>query len=715
MYNINKIMESELLSYDYIYGEVDKILSNNENYYIMRINCYSHNIKDKGIGKISDETTTEAVVKVFGSFDLGDIIFCYGKWVHNKDYGYSLKGRMVLIDSDEENDSITEKDLYCVLQNFPYHLTKNEASILINIYREEVLNIVEQNLFSVLQDTELFSFDDVDKIYKRSKSRLIGRIYSLIVEYTESSGNLFISKKILIEKIKKVLSSKGEIISDDSTDKSSLSLIDIEIVFLYMMVRDIITIEGDSLSLNKILDAEMESAINSICLNRTSLLPDIDVDKDIEEIESINSRELNVDFHYAPKQKEAISLITKGSFVIITGGPGTGKSTIIKAIISVIERNSDFKILMAAPTGRAAKRMKEATGFDSSTIHRLLKYIPGKGYTHNKDNPLDCDVLIVDESSMIDMMLMFALLQAVSRKTMLILIGDVDQLPPVGAGYPFRDLINSGVINVARLNVTFRQGKDSPIKTTATNIRDGINELIEKEGELMFHDLTDIEKMQSLIVERYTKYYKLELEKDKSRAQFNVQILTPTRKGELGVARINTLIQEKVNPKTSNKNECKVIDFNTKEQYLFREGDKVMQVVNSYEKNAFNGDLGIITKINNERKIIKVTFEDDSEVEYKFIEAANNIMLAYAITIHKSQGSEYAYAIVINTIHHKHMLQRNLFYTGITRVKKILDIIGDRDAVSFAISNETVNDRKTRFTEILKDIKFSQMLVEEIS
>ncbi len=398
-------------------------------------------------------------------------------------------------------------------------------------------------------------------------------------------------------------------------------------------------------------------------------------------------------------QLAAINNISKSPFSIITGGPGVGKTTIVGEIIRRATC-ANLKIALAAPTGRAAKRLNETTNHHAQTIHRLLKWDPiSKNFVHNISNKLTTDILVVDECSMIDITLALNLLKAVKKGTTVIMVGDADQLPSIGPGNVFKDLIESKICPVTFLKNIYRQSSDSKIIPAAHAVNRG------KMPDLFLSDdkkLSDFywieqgepekisETILKLVTERIPKRFHLNPFKD-------IQILTPITKGGCGTIFLNELLQKQMNssPKASFSYSGKT--FNT--------GDKVMQTVNNYDKNVFNGDIGFITVINQEKKDFSVNYED-RVINYDFDES-DELILAYAITIHKSQGSEFPAVIIPCTMSHYIMLQRNLIYTAITRAKKLLILIGTKKALGIAVSNCKVEPRFSGLLERLKKISKS--------
>lgn len=394
-----------------------------------------------------------------------------------------------------------------------------------------------------------------------------------------------------------------------------------------------------------------------------------------------------VHMEYDEIQADAIRKAAVSKVMVLTGGPGTGKTTTTQGIIAAY-RSFGLKILLAAPTGRAAKRMTEATGLEAKTIHRLLECKPPEGYQKNEDNPLDGDVLIIDECSMIDMILMNALLKAIPEGMRLILVGDIDQLPSVGAGNVLRDIIDSGVFPVVRLTRIFRQAQSSRIIMNAHAINEGKFPDISngKNTDFFYIEKEDpeeaVQEIVRLVKKNLPRYYKTPWN--------HIQVLTPMQKGIVGAANLNLALQEALNPQG---------DGLRRGGYLFRTGDKVMQIRNNYEKEIFNGDIGTVESVDLQERTLKVNF-DQHIIEYEASEL-DELVHAYATTIHKAQGSEYPIVVMPVLMNHYVMLQRNLIYTGITRAKKVLVIVGTRKALSYAVRNVTVTKRNTFLKERL--------------
>lgn len=387
--------------------------------------------------------------------------------------------------------------------------------------------------------------------------------------------------------------------------------------------------------------------------------------------------------------------LTKG-LVIITGGPGTGKTTTLKAVV-MAHKYMGHKVLLASPTGRAAKRLAEVSGFNASTIHRLLEYDhQTHGFKHNSSNTLDCDILIIDEASMVDMNLFYSVVQAIPRGASLVLVGDVDQLPSVGAGLVLQELISSGVIPTVTLNTIFRQAESSSIIKNAHLINKGqMPNLIVPDG----HTQTDCYFIQAEPIDKIISLLKNVVAKSLPKkfgytAITDIQILTPMNRGPLGAVALNGILQEILNPPSDDKDEIQHANR------IFREGDKVIQLKNNYELDVFNGDIGTITDISIEDQEITIDFPQGTVVfqNADFVDLAH----AYAITVHKSQGSEYPAVVMVAHTQHYMMLQRNLLYTGLTRAKKTMVFLGTQKAISIAVNNNKIKKRNTILGKLLR-------------
>ena len=416
-------------------------------------------------------------------------------------------------------------------------------------------------------------------------------------------------------------------------------------------------------------------------------------------------------------QKQAVIEAVNSGIMIITGGPGTGKTTTINTIIKMFEAEG-MEIMLGAPTGRAAKRMTEATGTPAQTIHRMLELngvpdetnVVGMRFEKNEQNPLEADAVIIDEMSMVDMFLMHALLKAVSVGTRLILVGDVNQLPSVGPGNVLKDIIASNMFNVVMLTKIFRQEHQSDIVLNAHKINGGENiSLSNNSKDFLFVKRLEANQViaatLTLVKEKLPKYVGADINE--------VQVLTPMRKGVLGVENLNVVLQQYLNPKDNNKREHET------NAGIFREGDKVMQIKNNYQMEwelrtnrgvviehgvgVFNGDTGIIKNINTYMENMEILFDDGKFVTYSF-KQLDELELAYAVTIHKSQGSEYPAVVLPLLAGPKLLMNRNLLYTAVTRAKKCVTIVGSQEAVDDMIKNVNEQKRYSGLIDRLKEI-----------
>jgi len=405
----------------------------------------------------------------------------------------------------------------------------------------------------------------------------------------------------------------------------------------------------------------------------------IDVEKAIPWVEEKTGRKLS------PSQHEAVKIALRSRAVVITGGPGVGKTTLVQSLLKILTAKK-LKCILAAPTGRAAQRMAEATGLEASTLHRLLEFQPARGgFQRNASNPLEGDVVVIDEVSMVDVPLMSRLLDALPRKARLILVGDADQLPSVGPGLVLGDIIRSGMIPVVHLKEIFRQTGDSRIISGAHSINRGeIPDIIDatKDSDFVFIDREDPEECVATLVSMVRDRLPKHLGVDPIEG---IQILSPMHRGSLGIKELNLRLQAALNPKSEYRDEYQAYGN------LFRVGDKVIQTSNNYDKEVFNGDIGRIRSMDREEKQVLVSF-GTREVIYEFNEL-DELELAYAITIHKSQGSEFPVVVIPLAMQQYLLLQRNLLYTGVTRGKRMVVLVGQKKALGMAVRNESTRHR----------------------
>jgi exodeoxyribonuclease V alpha subunit len=567
------------------------------------------------------------------------------------------------------------------IKNVMLFLQSNEISTsfavkIFKTYGNKSIEIVKENPYKLADDIWGIGFKSADKIaqkigfdknsFERCSS---GIIY--VLNQLSNDGHCYEPKAPLIEKSEKILEIDNKII------ESTLN----EMITLNTVILD----GEDSIFLPTFYHSEIGvSKIIKNILSKKSQFEKENLDELINKIEIENKIE------YDEIQKEAIKTALKSKMMILTGGPGTGKTTTTLAIIKAFE-SLKANVLLAAPTGRAAKRMSETTGMESKTIHRLLEFKPSEGYKKNEENPLDCDVLILDEVSMVDIILMYNLLKAVKNDTILIFVGDVDQLPSVGAGNVLKDIINSNAVNVVKLTRIFRQALGSAIITNAHKINNGQFPIIKNTKNTDFFFIEEdepekiVQKIRYLCVKKIPEIYKIDPLND-------IQVLCPMQRGETGAVNLNQILQKALNKSLTSIKYGGII---------YKLGDKVMQIKNNYDKNVFNGDIGKIIDIDLETKNVIIEF-DETPVNYDSTEL-DEIILAYATTVHKSQGSEYKIVVCPLTTQHYMMLQRNLIYTCVTRAKKILMLIGSKKALRMAVKNNKTTKRNTKLCERLQN------------
>ena len=542
-------------------------------------------------------------------------------------------------------------------------------------YGDKSIQVVGDNPYQLAQDIWGIGFKTADKIAQglgfqlHSPQRISAGIIYVLNEFA-SNGHCFLYKSQLIKEGATILQVEQEDIEpilermgEEGTVLSFAAEVD-ETVYLPVFFH---SEQGTAKRIKQLLRTE----------GKLRVLPEGEVPKQDHQIQ------------YDAIQLKAIEGAIKAKFMVLTGGPGTGKTTTTMAIIQALE-TMGAKVLLCAPTGRAAKRLAETTGREAKTIHRMLEFKPMEGFKRNQDNPLAGDVLIVDESSMLDIILMYNLLKAVDDHTSVILVGDVDQLPSVGPGNVLKDIISSQAVQVVKLERIFRQAQGSMIITNAHKINKGQFPSLRGAGDRDFffmeeeHPEKIVELIKDLCKRRLPSYYQVNPVAD-------IQVLCPMQRGITGSQHLNQVLQEALNPSTQ---------FLQYGGTQYRIKDKVMQIRNNYDKNVYNGDIGIISKVDLEDKIITVDFEG-TQVTYEVTEL-DELVLAYAMTVHKSQGSEYPIVIAPFTLQHFLMLQRNLLYTCITRAKRVMILVGTKKAIGMAVGNNSVIKRNTRLAEWLQ-------------
>ncbi len=573
-------------------------------------------------------------------------------------------------------------------------------------YGEKVYEIIENNPYKLADDMEGVGFKIADEIAKNSGMELdspfrikSGILYALSAAV--SAGHTYYPMDALIEEAGRLLgvfiAKPEEILTDLMIDRK-------------VMVRDVDGIKA--VYLYSVYHTELAIAHRLFALKFEDMPDEKAFDKDLHSIE----KEENITLE--SMQREAVRASAGSGIVVITGGPGTGKTTTINTIIRYFERKG-MDIMLAAPTGRAAKRMTEATGHEAQTIHRMLELsgilsdeISNASFERNETNPLETDVVIIDEMSMVDIFLMNSLLKAIADGTRLILVGDANQLPSVGPGNVLKDIIASGCFNTVRLAKIFRQEEAGDIVVNAHKINEGeLFEIGPSSRDFPFIRRTDA----NAIINALVTLVKVKLPAYTDCSPNDVQVLTPTRKGSLGVERLNTVLQQYLNPPSNSKVEKEIGSI------IFREGDKVMQIKNNYKipwevrgrngipietgMGVFNGDMGIVDNINLYLSEMTVRFDEERYVTYTFKET-DELEHAYAVTVHKSQGSEYP-AVVLPLLDGPRMLMnRNILYTAVTRARKCICIVGSEQTFYNMISNE--NEQK-RFSSL--DIRIKEAAI----
>lgn len=569
-------------------------------------------------------------------------------------------------------------------------VTSSQALRLYKGYGKDAISIIAENPYRLVDELYGFGFRKADQVAAKmgvavdSPFRIQSGIKYGLSAYA-GDGSTYVPRETLCENIAEMLELTREQISEGIFDlviSGDIHIDEIEgeqVVYLFSFYSGEQTV---CRNLNTIAKADLKSLT-------------VDIDRCIEMTENATG------IYLSEGQKSAVTRSVKSGVSVITGGPGTGKTTIINTIINIFEEN-DFEVAIAAPTGRAAKRITETSGYYASTIHRLLEYfysedIGDMQFGKTADDPLEYDVVIVDEASMIDLILMKGLTDAIKPGTRLILVGDSDQLPSVGAGNVLRDLIMSGFVTTSMLTEIYRQAQESMIVTNAHRINHGeYPTLNRKDGDFFHMERNNELQMQELIVDlvknRLPGYYEgIDAIKD-------IQVLSPTKKGNVGTVELNRVLQDTFNPHHDGISEKKFMDR------VFRVGDKVMQIKNNYQmdwkilsegqsgQGVFNGDVGFITYIDNENQSLTVTYDDEKYVEYDFSQL-DELELAYAVTVHKSQGSEFPIMVMPVSWFPPMLATRNLLYTAVTRGKRVVVLVGSENRLRAMVDNDRIKMR----------------------
>ncbi len=628
----------------------------------------------KGIGPVM----AGRIVKKFGKNSL-DIIENEIEKLAQVDGIGKKRIEMIRTAWDEQKEI---RDVMLFLQT--HGVSSGYATKIFKQYGNQSIAVVQENPYRLAADIFGIGFVIADGIAEKlgfSKDSTLRAEAGIqyVLHKMADEGHVYYPYELLLEKCREILQVDREVVA------KAIGRVAVDKKIIIEDLNDKIEEfreNNKAVYLKKYYVCETSIAFRlKILIGAPKSFRNIDLDRAVEWVQ----KQLSITL--AEKQLEALRCSVENKVVVITGGPGTGKTTIINAIIKIFSRLK-LKIMLAAPTGRAAKRMSETTGHEARTIHRLLEFSFQKGgFQKNEKKPLDCDLLIVDEASMIDTILMHHMLKAVPPKATFILVGDVNQLPSVGAGSILNDIIESGSVSVVKLNEIFRQAKGSRIIVNAHKINDGIipsfktPDPSDRANDFYFIQQEDPEKVLEII---------LELTRERIPRRFNfdpvedIQVLTPMHRGVAGAGNLNKKLQEALNP-----GENIII----RGDRGFRVNDKVMQIKNNYDKEVFNGDIGKITKIIADEQALVISF-DGREVVYEFADL-DEIVLAYAVSVHKSQGSEYPAVVIPILIQHYMLLQRNLIYTAVTRGRRLVVMVGTRKALAIGINNNKTQKRYT--------------------
>ena len=584
-----------------------------------------------------------------------------------------------------------------------YGIPANLSVKISRLYGERTPDVIRQNPYRLCEDLEGVGFLTADRIGTAlgiapdSEYRIQSAVKYVLRDAAASMGHVYLPRRELTLRAAQLLHVE-EALCHRQIQQLALS-------------RDVVLQGGDGEEERVYLpafDAAEREVAQRLCELMASLAPvkSRGAHRDIDRFEKERG------IRFSEKQREAIISALEQGVLVITGGPGTGKTTIINCIIRLLA--SEGEVVLCAPTGRAAKRMTEATGYESKTIHRLLEYGGEEGsFARNQENPIEGDCVIVDETSMVDLMLMRSLLRAIEPGKRLLLVGDADQLPSVGAGNVLGDILQSGAVPAVRLTDIFRQGETSRIVVNAHRINHGEMPLLNEKGTDFFFERKEgfgqtAQTIVQLVTRRLPKFLGYAENERTAQAVRNIQVLAPARKGECGVVALNTLLQAALNPPGSARPSL------TYGETVFRLGDKVMQTRNDYQiewrketasgwedgAGVFNGDVGFITKVDEEEHSLTVLFDEEREVVYQSGQL-ENLDLAYCLSVHKSQGSEFPVVVMPVAGGPPMLLTRNLFYTALTRARSLVVLVGREEVVRQMVENDHILRRYTTLTQRL--------------
>ncbi len=538
-------------------------------------------------------------------------------------------------------------------------------------YSQKSIQIIQENPYKLIDDVDGIGFIIADRIAQQlgieqnDERRLIAGLHYVLLEASRNNGHVYLPYDEIVQSASAILS------ADENSMRNAITL---------AIEHSILILEEDRIFIPEAYYAEINISQSLQRLYHAEH-PSTDPRKVIQCVQSIEQKR-NIAF--SSLQIDAIQRSISEPVTIITGGPGTGKSTTVLGILAVADQ-LQWSVAMCAPTGRAAKRLTEVTGHEAKTIHRLLEFDPFIGvFQRNESNPIEADLVIVDEVSMVDSMLMAYLLRAIRDESRVVFVGDKDQLPSVGPGNVLHDMIESKQIPLVILKTIFRQAQESAIITNSHRVREGVQPAFKK--DCFFVDVENTEdiplQIEDIVINRLPNEMSYH-------PMHDIQVLSPMHNTASGVRNMNIVLQQVLNARGN--------IFYRKGDRVFRVGDKVMQTKNNYDKDVFNGDIGFINSVDLEESTCTIMF-DTRKVIYSF-DDLDDVTLAYCITIHKSQGSEYKVVIIPMTMQHRIMLQRNLIYTGMTRAKELLIFVGQRSALNVAIHNNRIARRYTALKE----------------
>ena len=586
-----------------------------------------------------------------------------------------------------------------------YGIPATLAVKISKLYGDRTALVIRENPYRLCEDLDGVGFLTADRIgsalgvAQDSEGRIVSALKYILKETAVSMGHIYLPRNELIARAAQLL-------------RVDAALVEHHLMRLCLLRELVLSGEDDA---QRVYLPAFDSAEREVATRLCELMAALPASRAPGAEREIDRFERSHGIRFSPRQREAILSALEEGVLVITGGPGTGKTTIINCIISLLSREGE--VLLCAPTGRAAKRMSEACGVEAKTIHRLLEYGGEEGsFAHNQENPVEGDCVIVDETSMVDMMLMRSLLRAVEPGTRLILVGDADQLPSVGAGNVLGDILSSGVVPACCLTDIFRQGETSRIVVNAHRINHGEMPLLNEKGTDFFFERKQLfsdaaSTIVSLVTQRLPKFLKYTPENLNATAVRNIQVLAPAKKGECGVIALNQMLQSALNPPSPGKPSLQYGET------IFRLGDKVMQTKNDYQlewrretmtgwedgAGVFNGDVGFITDVDPEEHVLTVTFDEEREAVYS-TQQLENLDLAYCLSVHKSQGSEFPVVVMPVVGGPPMLLTRNLFYTALTRARSLVVLVGREDVVRLMVENDHILKRYTTLSERLQQV-----------